>query len=462
MNRISTILLHALNSIKRLPMKLFFYRIARLSKYFREGGVTKYLKKNKSEEFDVLEAYKYTNDALKKVQTKTYKLLKQYYKTEKAISNQIKTLKSKKSDKRIINKIEYKLKLLNYRVSVLEHLMDSMVWTILGGKRELVARFYMEDKGRKSIEDKGFEATLGYCNKLNIDRNTFALITDLTTNIQVGDLIITNSKGFSIIEVKTGSKNLEAIELFKSYDENKLDVETEISNIPDPKFRKQMNRMLNQKKRIYKTRNILINETGPYQKGDNGNVNLIDPKFAQRTYHESILKLLEKSEKENFAYDFIGNIIHVGVYRKHWRFGLGLKTLRELNSNYPVYDLRNAMSIAVCEPIFCKPFPQKYINQIISGEVIIYIGVDYQKIIDFANDFGGTYRWSTRREFQLVKDHSPISYKETLNWDNRGITFTENDKMGFVGMGQIFRMVFDHYHPWDLIINRINHDSEEE
>lgn len=443
-------------------MKLFFYRIARLSKYFREGGVTKYLKKNKCKEFDVLEAYKFTNDALKKVQTKTFELLKKYYKQEKALNNQIKILKSENAYKSKINKIDSKLKLLNYRVSVLEHLMDSMVWTILGGKRELVARFYMEEKGRKSINDMGFEATLGYANKLNKDKNTFALITDLTTNIQVGDLIVTSSKGFSIVEVKTGLKNLEAIELFRSYDDKKLDVETEISKIPDPTFRKHMNRMFDQKKRIDKTRNILINETGPYQIGNNGNVNLISPKFTQRTYHESILKLLLKSEKENFAYDCIGNIIHVGVYRRHWRFGLGMKTLEELNSNYPIYDLRNAMSIAVCEPIFCKPFPQKYINQIISGEVIVYIGVDYQKIIEFANYFGGNYRWSTTKEFQLVKDHSPISYKETLNWNNRGITFTENGKMGFVGMGQIFRMVFDHYHPCDLIINRIENDSEEE
>jgi len=290
-------------------MKEFFKKIEILSHLIRNSGVEKYFKENPNHtEIEYPQLLKYSNSAFKEAQEMVLKLLRQELNSRLKLKEESKKARQKKDgDQQEIGAIKFKIGLSEFKERILRHVMDSIVWQILGGKREIIARFYLEEEGSTSLNDVGFQATEDFVNEQNKDPDKFALITDLTENIQAGDVLMISSRGIEIIEVKTGTKNKIAIDLFKFYEVNKIIENEGIERIKDEKFKKQMQRMQRQKKKIKETKEIIKNEKGKYQKDEKISVNFITPTYIQETYREKLLDLIEKSKEKNRAYDVIGN-----------------------------------------------------------------------------------------------------------------------------------------------------------
>jgi hypothetical protein len=440
-------------------MKKFFEEIEQLLYLIRNYGVDNYIKEGGSkDEINPYELCKFSNFGFKKAQLKVLELLLKEAEVKKKIKKNLTEERSKKTkDKVKIRQIQTDLKLSEMEEGLLRHVIDSIAWQLYGGKREMIGRYYMEEEGTSSITDEGFEATLALANKINADPTKFALITDLTENIQIGDLHVWSPEGIDVIEVKTGEKNRIAIELFGFYDTNNLNPTECIEKIDDAKMRKQMQRMQNQKEKMKKTEEILNKDSGEYQKNPESRVEIHDSHFQQETYHGKILDLIEKSKEKGWAYESIGAIVNVGVYRDKWRFGTGKETLIKCNKGYQVVDIRECTGFTIGEPLFCKPFSDEIIMDIIKGNIIIYIGVDLQHVIDFGNDLGGSMRWSTKKELHEMKTNSPLKGREIISHNNTGVIMGESKNgKAFMAGGFICRLVFDHLHPWIEIANRVH------
>lgn len=174
---------------------------------------------------------------------------------------------------------------------------------------------------------------------------------------------------------------------------------------------------------------------------------------SQTTYHNVLGDLIKNSEEKDWAFTSVDGILNVGVYRNDWRV-YGKKTLEELNG-YPVFDLMGTLTVDVCEPIFMKPFPDEVLLDIAFGKIKVFIGIDYNKLIEFANDIGLSLRWSTTKEFAKITEGLPMKSKEVFSNHNKGLVIDYKGHQIFLGMGFMVRLLFDHKTPQVQLINRL-------
>lgn len=437
-------------------MQELINKVQELIFLIREYGFTEYFKKHpqvntveNEKEFIAL-----TNEGMKKAQQIILAELQLNVKLQNDAKSKLKAQRQiNNKDKATIALIQEEVKKLEFFEIIYRNLMNSLVWMIFGGKREIIARYCLEEGGTKSLEGQGFEAVVSAAQIINRDPLKFALIADLPTNMQVGDLIVRTVKSLEIVEVKTGNKNKSALDLLKFYDVNGLNPEDKVEQMEDGHFKNQLKRMLKQKATNRKTADIINNDSGVYQKDDKVTIKLSKSIYQETTYHNILFNLIEKSKEKNWAYESIEGIVNVGVYRNNWR-KVGKRFLEDINK-YPVFDLRTTLNTAVCEPIFMKPFPTDVLTDIAFGKIMVFIGIDYDKLIEFANDIGLPLRWSTAKELNEMKQSFPLETKEIFSHNNKGLIIGDGERQTFIGMGFIVRILFDHNTPIVQLFNRL-------
>lgn len=422
----------------------------------REYGTSVYQQKHQQATTvdDKNEFLALANEGMKKAQRIILAELRANLKAQEAANARLKAQRKMDSkDKAAIAQIQQDIRQLTFTEMVYRHLMDSIVWQVFGGKRELIARNYLEEGGSKSLEGSGFNAVVAAAERINQEPLSFALITDLSTNMQVGDLLILSPEGLAFSEVKTGDKNKSALDLFKFYEVNSLDPHERVGQMEEGHFKEQLKRMLKQKATTRKTADIMNNDTGVYQKDDKTTINLPESAYTETTYHDQLAQLIIASKEKDWAYTSIEGIVNVGVYRNNWR-GVGKHILGQIN-HYPVHDLRECFNIGVCEPIFLKPFPAEVLTDIAFGKVLVCIGIDYDQLISFANEIGLPMRWSTTKELAKLKQDFPLNTREIFSHQNKGLVVDDGRKTFFIGMGFMARILFDHNTPRVQLFNRL-------
>ncbi|MCB9324013.1 MAG: hypothetical protein H6571_09795 [Lewinellaceae bacterium] len=429
--------------------KAFFYAC--------QYGAETYLAKFPNDgPFNKYEFLKSCYAGFKEAQNMILKELKKnqiHLKKMKNALKKVRGLVDKEKEKEIKNEIEE----INYQNDLFRNLAFSMAWQMLGGKREILARFYTEDAGEKELSGIGFDAIIAEARKINSYPTQFGLILDLTSNLQIGDLLVVSGKNIQVIEVKTGKKNDEAKRIIKFYEVNQMKVTQEtIQGKYDENFSKQLLRVVEQNKRRERLINLHSKDQGKDPKHDNVDVNLPNSIYPEEKYHDIILELIQKSKTETFAYTIIENIVNIGVYRDNMRFW-GPNALKALNKNFPVHDIMSARGITISEPVFLKPFPEEDIFDIVFDRVKIYIGIDYDEFILLCKNLGLPADWSSKKELSQLLQSLPFKSKEVFSFDNRGIKIEDksikSDKL-FLGMGLFGRIIFDQIRPSSIIINR--------
>jgi hypothetical protein len=435
-------------------LEQIFYSISRY------GANKEFSKNEKPEDFDYNRFFISCNEGFKIGQSLCLEKIREI---QKETSNLKEKLKDARREKKIELKksLEKKIKTENYKEALLRNLIFSIVWQIFNGRREFISRFYTNEKGTNQLEGLGFEAILTAANDINKNSEKFALISDLTCNIQIGDLLVITQEQYEIIEIKTGKKNEEALRLIDFYKFNKIDItEERLDQTQNPKMVKQILRMIKQNIKTERVKTIIEEDSGEDPKLENTIIKLIDSPIESETYHDEIALLLKQLEEKDWAYTSIWGVLNVGVYKNDWRL-YGKFALEKLNNGYPIFDLMGTLGVTISEPIFAKPlsFGDKNIINIATGKIKIYIGIDFDKFIAFSNDLGLPIRWSTRKEFGKFTSKSNLNNKEIFSHKNQGLIIEDEETKGspiFVGYGMLFRMIYDHVSPETLVMNRIH------
>ncbi len=422
----------------------------------RYGAVTHFKENKRKEDFNAERLYELCNEGFKVAQMNILLEIRQIGKLKEEINQQIKIARQNKIQDKVAE-LNAALKIENYKEELLRNLIFAITWQIFNGKREHISRFFTGERGSNELEGKGFEAILNAAKEINKHPDRFALISDLTNNIQIGDLIAIYPDKHEIIEVKTGKKNQEAFRVLKFYEVNNLQVaENRLAKSFDSKFVKQILRIQKQKDKTIKVKEILEKEKGEHPKHKDTRVHLVDNPIVDETYHQELISLLKKLEQKEWAYTNIGGIINVGVYKNDWRF-YGKEVLKEFNNDYPVYDLMSTLGITVSEPVFVKPFGDDHIIDLVIGRIKMYIGIDFDKLIQFSNDMGLPMRWSTRKELAKLIGEMSGDRAEVFSFDNKGLIIQDQETKEtpmFVGHGMLVKMMFDHIKPMTLVANR--------
>lgn len=429
--------------------EIFFYSV-------RYGAVKHAEENQKIEDFNPKRFYKLCNDGFKLAQQKILGTLKESHANLTSLKERLKDSRRKK-DKDSTNQLAQEIGIESYKEELIRNLAFTIAWQIFNGKREILARLYTGESGAKDLTGAGFEGILQAADDINSKSDNFALISDLTNNIQIGDLLVIYPDRHELIEVKTGKKNEEAFRLIKFYETNNIEISEErLEKSFDKHLSKQILRIKKQEDKSSKVKKIIETDQGADPKHKDTNVHLKDSSIPDETYHSEIIDLLEKLKEKDWAYTSITGVINVGAYKHDWRFH-GKEVLKGINNGYPVHDLMSTLGITIAEPIFAKPFEDKTIMDIAFGRIKIYVGIDFDQFIKFSNDFGLPMRWSTTKEFAKYVSNIPFNNKEIFSFENKGLVIGDSktkESTLFVGQGMLIRMLFDHIQPYTLVMNR--------
>lgn len=358
-----------------------------------------------------------------------------------------KTLKeSKRNRNKIVEEDTQKsINIIKYKTKTLRMFMDFIAWQFLGGQYYKVRRFYdmrKKDNSRPILSKSNIESVknaVEYYHSLN--PLNFALISDLTSFIDIGDMLVMDNHQLVPIEVKEGQKNKEIFDfLFKEKIPDNL-------GTIDENFLKQAKRILNQAKRGHLLYDVLKNEKGvdPFTELK---TKVNKEAFEIKTYIDEFEKLIANLDVENYSYTIIEDIISIGIYQNEV-IHMGDILIPFLNNEmfgkaYPVFNYREKFQMPISEPIFYYGLSKKTIFDILFGRINIVMSINLDKFIELCNLQGLEARYLSEKETRRRKSQGEIPLFE---FEKKNIMIGDT----ILGDGLIARMLFDFVRPSSII-----------
>ena len=369
-------------------------------------------------------------------------MLQKILKEQKQIKSDLKQARrNRNSDS--IKKLNELLDKIKYQEMVVRKAMDSIAWQILKYDLTVMRRLY---QGHELIDitDSNLESELRYIDKYLEENPTgFVLISDLTSFVQVGDVVnLSLQKGIQIIELKVGKKNGEIFQIIDTLKEIDCPyyLKTTLENM-DKKTREQFVREIKQIGRgleVSKTINEGVGTdlfTGLSVKIDKNEIEL-------ETFQEIINKLLQECDKKGYAISVIDDCLLLGVYEidkfPSIAFDIWVNTLE---IKMPIVDYRRSIYDPLGFPVFLQPFQDKYILELIQGKKIIKMTIDIEKWLKSFEEDGIKWRWLTEKETARI--NSKFKGKSGIfSLNKRGLELESKEgKKQHIGEG-IFSRIF--------------------
>lgn len=344
-------------------------------------------------------------------------------------------------DKILSAEIQKSLSYVKYQEFIIRKVMDSIAWQIFHYDLSTMRRLYC---GHPAIDitDSNLSSELSYVEySLNQDPVNFVLISDLTSFIQIGDLVTMDPhKGITIAELKEGKINNKVFEIINEaaethcpiYLQQRLDKEND-------KFVEQFERSL---KQIKKSSQVIDAITTGYGTDilTGQKVRIIQDEIELDTYTETVHRLSKECHKKGYSISVIEDCFLIGVYDTtkfsstafdFWAKGLKI--------DMPVFDMRMSFSDPMSYPIFLQPFSDVFIADIVSGRKVIKMTIDIDKWIRGLEENGCTVRWMSKKETARINSNMKGSNK-IFDIHGRGIEIQKYGISQYIGQGIFSRM----------------------
>ncbi|EDM38891.1 hypothetical protein PBAL39_22500 [Pedobacter sp. BAL39] len=390
------------------------------------------------------------HEGFKLAQTKIVNMLLGFETEKDQLQAEITPLNRKKEKTRV-DEIESLLDLIHHKEAVLRHLIDTIVWQQIKGQLYIARRLYQGVKGEKRLLKSNIESVISAANELNKDPLAFALITDLSAYIQVGDILMTDGKdALHFIEVKQGRKNHEIIQVMDDVLKSDKSMEEIFKDIKhDKKTIQQLDRNMKQFSGMFSLMEILNTDKGT-DPSSGKPVKIITPKEETPYFHDRLHGLYAQLQARNmWAYDVIERCLHIALYEGPFR-RLGPLLLKSMGDqhggNYIIVDFLSIIK-SLHKPLFFLPFPRVFLFDIIFGRVKLFFMLEIEKYLKLFEAFEMQAEWLSKKETMKVvegeKDHGVFIYQ------NRAIRIKHKgtNLESIVSTGLFGKMFFEHILP---------------
>jgi len=314
-----------------------------------------------------------------------------------------KHLKEANSNRDEILKQQYlkENKNLDFNEHILRKLADSIAWQILR-ENHIVRRFCTSDK-LQTIQPSNLKREKKFVDSYNESNPlSFALLSDITSFIQIGDALIFNYEGYAIavVELKDGEINEivgKAVDNFYKTGgcERYLHFFKEEHG---EKALKQFERMIKQDLKGVRLTQVLNEGEGIDPIGDK--IKIPDPVYPTTHFEEYIVQLLKDVDTENYSLGFIDSCLYIGAYSskypcpeiafKLWMKGQGNK--------YFICDFRLILFQQVVIPPFILPLPKEQIFDLIFGRKLILFCLNFDEWMKLGEEFELHIEWVSRKK----------------------------------------------------------------
>lgn len=349
-------------------------------------------------------------------------------------TSQLKDAKRKR-DKESAYRCEIKIIHLTHRESVLRKIADAIAWQLWGLQRWNLRRLYI-GKQMPYLDSSNITSIMDEVKQINKEPLSFGLITDITSFIQIGDILkvdrASDPPKIYLIEMKEGVMNEKAMEFLQ------MSGKIQCPRIPyffaqehGKKALEQAIRIIKQQMRAAQVQQFVRTGKGKDLYLDK-EITMPDEVFEEKGYDEILVELVESCKSNGKANGTVDECLFVGVYDPmiypaYWAdFTNSLylnfrrtsarktpferseemhmyETYQFLEETYPIYDLRCTLTIPLSSPIFLRWLPENAILNIIFGKMTVLLYLDYDKWFSRCKNFDMVGRWSTDEELGKYK-----------------------------------------------------------
>ena len=349
---------------------------------------------------------------------------------------------------------------LDHKEAILRTVANSMVWTMFRCRRWIVRQLWANESQAEvgSIS----RATGLFVDNINEDPDSVALMADITSSVNIGDVIVAHlSPEYPepyIVELKDGAVNDRIVSLVEEFGAESEGLPAEVLQEIDTEIgrhgRRHFERVARQVRRARNFESIANHDVGndPETGAPMQNTG---PELTISTYDAELEAMMFAAAKNGSAFGCIDDCLWVGVYYSVPKHGTLLENfLREVSdhgvsTSFRVMSLHGVSTHPRFQPMFIRDLPAEYILDIMLGDVQVLVYMDWDAFFKLANQAGIHARWTTRKERnEITKDY----YQETSFRQDGHIPVMERDGAQYMLMGGSFgRIVNEGLSPQTLL-----------
>lgn len=339
------------------------------------------------------------------------------------------------------HKIDLTLRKAKYQERVLRKLMDAIAWQLFNYDLSTMRRLYCGEPPI-DITNSNLDSELAFV-KHYIENHSggFALISDLTSFIQIGDVVtLDKDKRIGILELKEGATNDHVFEIIgdvsKTQCPRHLQLELEGK---DEKFLRQFERVI---KQIRKSNQVSKTISTGYGADlfTGQKVRIIQGDMHPNTFFDTLRSLSEDCHKKGYAISVVEGCLLVGVYDTGkfpsqmfdaWHDMLKIRA--------PIYDIRTSFYDPLSFPIFLHGFSDTFISDVISGKKVIKMSLDIDKWLTTFEKDGCKVDWLSKRETNKLNSKMK-GVNRIFDIDGQGIEIEKDGMKQVIGHGIFSRL----------------------
>ena len=369
----------------------------------------------------------------------------------------------KKKQEKEFNQIQ---KVVEHRIFTITHIADTIAWQMIGGQIHIARRMHIGERTIKSLDNNNLEHTISVSNQINKDLSTFALISDITSFVQIGDLLIKKGELVGMMELKEGKVNKQIEDFFSELKNEKKTIEDiNLESKFDKKTVRQIKRVARQKERLERAEEVMNTDEGIDPASGNP-IHIATPGMKTKYYHDILSKMAESLSEKDWAYELIEDCLHIGMY-KNEAITMAPFIIEQLvkkdTENYRIIDWMSIVN-NLSHPIFLKPLHANFIIDILVGEVKVIMAINFDRLVELFNTIGLETRWLSNKETMKQKQRKIIDGIVEINGKGIMAKLKDNTEV-MLYYGTISKMFYDNIYPSSiatslLTMNRRNQEKE--
>ena len=369
-----------------------------------------------------------------------------------------------------------------FKSMLLREIADSIAWQILGDDGTKV-RALIQGVFPGPSQSAQLQSMLATVNKLNSeDKSSFALITDITSCIQVGDLLVRLPTGqFGFYELKEGMVNdhIESLLTMSPTDQATREKFDELVSKYGKPFTKQLERVLRQKQRMQLALDYINESVGIDIQFNRPKITDVKPRSTV-TYHKEVNQLLRIAKKKGEQYLVIDECLILGAFNtarlkrsndvckkdfqhrvwhmvfEDWSecpYGKGFDQQKVMKHfEYMlllVWEMRNKVQFPTHRPIFITGLEEDFVFDILFERMSLFFYFSPQKFVALCKKKGIDATWITGKEYHKIKSEA-LKNKIVLLDMHDGIIRLKNEDQQFtqdVGLGTLWKIIYEFERP---------------
>ncbi|MHA6136680.1 hypothetical protein ACX3YC_04305 [Pseudomonas mohnii] len=339
-----------------------------------------------------------------------------------------------------------KIKTLKLENLIFRRFIDSIVWAMLYNEHSTIRRLPMNKSG-DNLSIKNIEDARSTVDELNNCPLTIAIISDITTFVHHGDIVVKSPSGITFVELKSGEKGKAITRTAETIQELNCAIASEIlTRNFNTKDKNQYTRTQNQLERGKNLSNTL--RTGIGNDPFTGLKLKIGESKVKLDFYSDELVLCRKRLEENgsWALSVIDNCLYVGMY-KQLEFAYPAFTLwmQGIECKSQIYNITDSFYDALSRPLPSLEMPTDFILEILNGDIIMVACLNIE-------EFYALSQTMYPNMLTLTKPPNLIGLEEMLI-NGKALTMTIGDGLGkgYLADGLITRMAYDLQTPSSIL-----------